>query len=274
MITNIKDCLYDNKFYWNIEYNPNATIENALPNCTTLCYGAIIQDGHKPPVKTIKNASSWHTVLTNGWSYIPYDVDKLEVGDIIEWQKKCHVAVCSKIEENKKIISASWYTGEHGKSVYEGSFDTRYSFGSLQQLSDYMLLNYKTRYFHCWSIDDENKYVGGLPEYILKAPLYSVKRDTNKNQIEVLTYEQNVRNKDNEIVKKAEKGYFNILSTKQDDNYVWYEVNKGLYIAGVNGRVNYLPKNENDLQEQINCLKKENEILKDKLLQINKLSEV
>lgn len=269
MITDIKDCIYNNKYYWS-DLNPNANVTNCLPNCTTLSYGAIIQDGKLPPVSVILNANLWHTVLTNGWTFIKYDENKLEVGDIIEWTADNHVAIVSKIEEDKKIISASFYTGQDGTSKSK-----RTKFASMEQVSNFMLTNYEKRYFHCWDILEECKWVGGLPQYILKHPLYSVKRNTNKDQIEVLTFEQNVRDNDNNILKKAEKGYYNVLSTKENNGYLWYEVEPNKFIAQVDDRVVFLPcEDDESLIEENKRLKKENEDLKSLLRQINKLSEV
>lgn len=269
MITNIKDCKYNNEYYWS-KLNPNANVDYCLPNCTTLCYGAIIQDGKLPPVKSILNASKWHTVLTNGWTFIKYDPSRLEVGDAVEWEGRNHVAIVSRIDEGKKIVSASFYTGQDGTA-----YSKRTNFDTMEQVSNFMITNYQFRYFHCWDLNDEIKSVGGLPDYILKHPLYSVKRNTNKDQIEVLTFEQNVRDAKNNILKKADKGFFNILSTKQQDGYIWYEVEKNKYIAGVDGRVVFLPKEADEsIIEENKRLKKENEDLKSLLRQINKLSEV
>lgn len=268
MITNIKDCIYDNKYYWS-GLNPNANVTNCLPNCTTLCYGAIIQDGKLAPVSRIPNANLWHTVLINGWSYIDYDVEKLEVGDIVEWTNKNHVAVVSKITEDKKIVSASFYTGEDGTSK-----SGRNSFSNMEQVNNFMLTNYEVRYFHCWDIVEEQKWVGGLPKYILKHPLYSVKRNTNVNQIEVLTFEQNVRDRNNNILKKAEKGFYNVLSTTENNGYTWYEVEDNKYIAGVEGRVVYYPSEEDEsIIEENKRLKQENAELKERLNKIKELAE-
>lgn len=273
MITDIKKVVYDVKYFWDLKYNPNATIQNALPNCTTLAYGLIIADGKLPPVKTITNAGTWDSVLSNGWIAVDYSKDNIEVGDILQWKKKGHVATISRISEDKIIVSSSFYTGEHGCSIYNGKYDTRNSFKSLKQLSDFMLENYKNRYFHCWDIDEEFKWVSGVAEKILKHPLYSVKENKSKNQIEVLTFEQNVRDKKNNILKKAEKGFFNVLSTTEMNGMLWYEVEKNKYIAQVDGRVVYHEAQSDDNKE-LEELKKENQELKRILKEINKLSEV
>lgn len=264
MITNIKDVIYDKEYFWDIKLNPNATIKNALPNCTTCAYGLIIAEGKLSPVSDIVSAGSWDKYLSNGWMSVDYDSELIEVGDIIQWIDKGHVATISKIDGDKKIVSASFYTGEHGTSIYEGQYDTRH-FNSLKELSDFMLEKYPNRYFHVWDIEEECRWVGGLPNKILKHPLYSIKRDLSVNQIEVMTYSQNVRNNDNTILKKTEKGYYNVLSTKENNGYVWYEVEPNMYIAGVEDRVVYLPKSDDKKYEE---LLKENLILKDKLERI------
>lgn len=268
MRTSIEGLGFNNKFYWDESINPNATIPNALPNCTTFLYGAVKEDGHRSPVSKILNANKWHEVLINGWSYIPFDINKIEVGDGLEWTNKCHVCGVSRITEDKIIISSSWYTGEHGSSYYDGKFDSRESFISLEQLSDYMLLNYPNRFFHCWSLEEEIKRVGEKPQFILKAPLYSVKRNTNKNQIQVLTDIQNVRNENLEVIKRAESGYYNVLSTREENGYLWYEVEKNRYIAQVNGRVMYLPKDTD-----YDVIVEENRILKDKIKRIKEICD-
>lgn len=264
MYTNIKDVVYDNKYFWDINLNPNATIKNALPNCTTCAYGLIIAEGKLPPVSDIVGAGIWDKYLTNGWMSIDYDSELIEVGDILQWTEKGHVATISKIDGDKKIVSASFYTGEHGTSIYEGGYDTRH-FNSLKELSDFMLEKYPNRYFHVWDIEEECRWVGGLPNKILKHPLYAIKRDISVNQIEVMTYSQNVRNNDNTILKKAEKGYYNVLSTKENNGYVWYEVEPNKFIAGVEDRVIYLPESDEKKYEE---LLKENLLLKDKLERI------
>lgn len=271
MRTTSKGLEYPNKYYWNKSVNPYGDITNGLADCTCFAYGAIIEDGHRPCTSRICNADSFHKYLINGWTYIPFDISKLEIGDIIEWSRKCHVAVVSDTQRN---ISGSFYTGMHGKAYWGGGFDTR-SFTSLQEMSDWMITNYPTRFFHHWDIATENKWVGGDPDYILKHPLYSVAENRNVDQIQVLTNEQNVRNNDNEILCCAESGFYNVLSTKDSNGYTWYEVEKGKYIAGVKGRVVYIPKTDDDTDYKELCerLLKENKDLSERLDEIMKICQ-
>lgn len=255
-------------FYWNSMVNPNATIVNGLANCTTLAYGMIIEDGRKRPVKEIVNANKWHEYLTNGW--MAADYRKGEIGDIIQWVAKCHVAVVSGDE----MISGSYYTGEHGTAYYGGHFDSRSEIRSLKELSDFMVKNYPTRFFHYWSVEKESEMVGGKPEHILLHPLYSVPKDETRDQIEVMTWEQNVRNDNNDILRKAEKGFFNVLSQKERNGYTWIEVEKGKYIALIDGRVEYRRARSAEmdaLKKENEALKKENEVLAEKLKEIQEI---
>ena len=259
---------YPNSYYWDIDKNPYASVLNGLADCTAFSFGAVIEDGHRPVVSRVCNANNYHKFLINGWSYINYDESKLEIGDIIEWQSKCHVAV---YVGNGKI-SGSFYTGIHGKAYYNGKFDTR-NFKSLKEMSDWMFTNYPTRTFHCWNIEEESRWVGSTPELILKHPLYSVVENPSVDQIYVSGDDMNVRNDKNEILKRAEKGYYNVLGWKDANGYRWYEVEKGKYIANVESRVTFIPAKD-DLVTRLQILEKENEELKKILKEINRLSEV
>lgn len=265
---NIGDFAYGGKYHdycWNPSYNPNATIENGLANCTTMsiAFSFIL---HMPyPVTRIVSAGNWHKVLTNGYEYKPYGTCQIKVGDILEWPD--HVATVIEIKEGEALLGCSWYTGEHGQSIYDGKYDTR-PFSSLKQLSDFMVENYPYRFYHESLLYKESQEVGGMPLYVLVAPksVDPVERDEYRNQIEVLTNEQNIRDNDNKIVGVAKKGFYNVYATKQNNGYVWYEVENNRYIAGVNGRVVYLPARD-DIEE----LKKENAELKQALKQINEI---
>lgn len=266
---NLNDFAYGGKYNdycWNTSYNPNATIENGLANCTTMAI-AFSYILHTPyPVTKIVSAGNWHKVLTNGWTYKPYGSCQIKVGDIIQWSD--HVATVIEIKEGEALLGCSWYTGEHGKSIYDGKYDTR-PFSSRKELSDFMVKNYPYRFYHESDLYKEAQEVGGMPLYVLVAPetVKPVKRDTTRNQIEVLTDEQNIRDNKNNIVGVAQKGCYNVYNEKVSNGYIWYEVANDRYIAGVSGRVIYLPA-EDDIEE----LKAEVERLKKKLDEIQKLA--
>lgn len=257
---NIEDFSFGGRFHdycWNPSYNPNATIENGLANCTTMSFAFSLILHFPTPVKRIVSAGNWHRVLDNDYTYYPYGTCQIKVGDILEWSD--HVATVIEIKEGEPIVGSSWYTGEHGKSIYDGKYDTR-NFSSLKELSDFMIQNYPYRFYHECSLYDESNMVGGLPLYVLKGTEFSpVERDESKNQIEVLTDEQNIR-KDGKVIGVAKKGYYNVLSIKED-NLLWYEIQPNLFIAQVDNRVKYLP-----------CTYKEEiEILREKLRRIKEI---
>lgn len=261
-MANINDFAYEGKykrFVWDISYNPNATIENGMANCTTLAY-AYAYINHKPlPVKKIVSAGNWNRVLTNGWKAELYGSIPLKKGDILEWDD--HVATMISTDR----LASSFYTGEHGKSIYEGKYDTR-NFASLKEMSDWMVANYPYRFYHETDVATESNQIGSLPKYILVSPesVEPVQRDPGRDQIEVLTNEQNIRDNDGNIVGVAESGFYNVYGSKQANGYIWYMVAENRYIALVKGRVVFLPSNYEEL-------KKENEELKRRLEEISKL---
>ena len=265
MRTTADGLAYPNKYYWDINRNPYASVLNGLADCTCYCYGAVIEDGHRPVVSRVCNANNFHKYLINGWSCIPFDESKLEKGDVIEWADHCHVAVYV----GGGNIAGSYYTGMHGRAYWNGKFDTR-SFTSLKEMSDWMVANYPTRLFHNWSIEEESRWVGGQPTYILKHPLYSVAENPGVDQIFVSGDDMNVRNNSNEILKRAEKGYYNVLSYKDSGGYRWYEVEKNKYIANVESRVRFIPADSTEIL----LLKAEIERLNNILKEIHTLSEV
>lgn len=255
-------------FFWNPSYNANATIENGLANCTTLAIGLCYLQGLPLTVSRIGNANVWDRLLTNGWTSKPYGSVTLKVGDKLQWVEHCHVATVIEIQNGEAILGCSWYTGEHGVSVYDGEFDTRH-FTSLPMLSDFMVNNYPYRFYHEATISEESTQVGGLPDNVLVAPQQIRPVDENSlvNQIHVLTNEQNIRDNDNNIIAVAKSGFYDVYTTKESHGYTWYEIQENAFIAGVKGRVIYIPA-KSDYEK----LKKENEELKLKLKQISEIA--
>lgn len=265
---NIEDFVYNGKYHdycWNYSYNPNATIENCLANCTTLAI-AFSYIHHLPyPVSRIVSAKNWNKVLINGWKAVPYGSCEIKVGDIIQWVDNVHVATVIDIKEGEPYLGCSWYTGIHGTAMYEGQYDTRDGLNTLQEVSDFMSQNYPYRLYHEATLYEESQRVGGLPEYVLVAPVgvEPVAEDKTRDQIHVLTNEQNIRDNGNNIVGVAKEGYYNVFHVKRSNGYDWYEVADDRYIAGVSGRVVFIPA-ESDLR-------RENEELKETIRQINEL---
>ena len=268
----LNDFVYGGKYHqfvWDVINNPNATIQNGLANCTTLAisFSYILKKPY--PVTIIKSASVWDKYLTNGWTCKPYGSVEPKVGDIIQWVNNCHVATVIGTKDGEPWLGCSWYTGEHGKSTWNGGYDPRTSIHSLPELSDFMSKNYPYRMYHETTLKDEANRTGGMPEHILVAPrsiIKAVDEDKSRDQIDVLTNEQNVRNKDLDIVGVAQEGFHNVLSVMKADGNLWYEVQKNRYIAQVDGRVVFIPA-EGDIE----ALRKENEELKARLLKIKEI---
>lgn len=255
------------------ENNPNATVPNCIPNCTTLAYGL----AYIKPVSRIVNASNWHNYLTNGWTYERFDRSRVKPGDIIEWVQGVHVAIVDAVVGGVIYVHSSWYTGDHGVAIWNGQFDTR-SFTSLKGVSDFMSTNYPTRMYHYWDLDREIGGIGSQPEYLLVSPtkIKPVDENPNVDQIHVLTDSQNVRDNDNNIVGVAEHGYYNVLQTKLSHGYTWYEVYPNMYIAGVDGRVEFIESSDEikKLKKEIARLQKLVDSYEERLKQIHVLSEV
>ena len=244
-------------FFWE-DMNPYASIQNGLGNCTNMTYGDCLIDGWTPITKA-PNANNWH-LYANG-EVIPFDISLVKVGDVIEWVEGCHVARVDEIIDGMPFLNCSWYTGIHGVAKYDGEWDKR-PFTSMQQLSDFMVNNYPTRMYHHWSLERENSGVGASPRYIIRRPnvIKADGEDKAIDQIKVLTNEQNVRtapNTNSQIVGVAQSGFYDVYGTFNDGKYTWYQIKETLYIAGVNGRVEFI-ESEDDIKK----LKREIELLK------------
>ena len=245
----IQDLSYNGKYReqcWDKRFNPNADIENGLANCTTAVYAFCLIEGDPIPVSRIVSANRWHEVLINDWTYIPYDPNEVEVGDIIEWVQGCHVAKVGDIVDGKPYINGSYYTGEHGVSVYNKKYDTR-PWKSCEDMCSFFIANYPERFYHYWSLEKESSMCGSAPEYILKRPktIIPVAEDSSVNQVETTDNTLRIRlgaNLDSKIVGHVKIGFYNVLSiveaTEEDKMRepqlrCWYEIAKGKYIANV-----------------------------------------
>ena len=161
-----------NNYFWNPSYNPGASYENCLANCTTYAYGRILEAGDPAPISGWHSAAAWHLNLINGWTVLPYSPHTVMVGDLVEWVSNNHVAVLEAADPNLGIlyVSDSYYTGDHGVSYWQGSYDLRTAavMGStMQSVSNWMIANYPGRFFHYGNMYES---VGSDPDYILRNP--------------------------------------------------------------------------------------------------------
>lgn len=268
-------------YFFNLEYNLLATLQNCLANCTCLTIGLCYVMKKPLVIKgAIPSASLWDSYYNkDDYRLIKFDKSKLKVGDVIQWKKNCHVCTIADIVGDQVYVHSSWYTGEHGKSKYNGKYDTRTSFKSMKDWADWCINNYAYRYYHYVTLEEECNGIGGQPEYIISLMnnIKPVEENKSVNQIKVNTNEQNIRDDNNNIVGVAQKGYYNVLSQKESNGYIWNEVADGCYIASgdkVGDRVVYIPKEEMDYQKlYIQAMQLNNE-LKERLNKINELSEV
>lgn len=286
---NINDLSFGGRYHnecWNPQFNKEATIPNALANCTAGVIAFCLIERDPLPVSVISDASNWHNYLTNGWRCIDFDESKIKVGDIVQWVDKCHVCKVADIKDGTIYINGSFYTGEHGVAYYQGKYDTRNRFKSLQELSDFMVNEYPTRFYHHWTLDKESQMVGGKPEHIFVCPdnVSPVDRNTNVNQIQTTDEGLRIRTEpslNGEIVGHVQIGYYNVLQTKDADGYTWYEIGTNRWCADVS--TIYLPKQDDiiaqiqryfdAMKSEVSNLTDENEKLKQKLNEIKAICE-
>lgn len=157
------------QYYWNTSYNPNATFENCMANCTTYAYGRVRENGLPAPVTRIRNANLWHTVVNTsaGWTLLNYSQGmSLQSGDILEWSAN-HVAVVETYGTNPGV-SGSWYTGDDGTSSSDRS--TAVMGSTLASVSNWMVSHYSNRFYHYVTMTTENNNAGGgaYPQYVLR----------------------------------------------------------------------------------------------------------
>lgn len=269
-------------FFFNPNKNPSAHKNICIANCTGGVLGYCLIEGEPFPITELHNANVWHKYITDDYSLTSYAKSKLKKGDVIEWVNKCHVVKVADVIDGQVFVHSSWYTGEHGKSVYNGDFDTRNRFETMEEWANWCILNYPYRYYHYCTLEEEIKGVGGQPQYILSLKtkiIYPIGENKNVNQVEICTDEQNIRDNPNgNVIGKAMHGYYDVLSRTEKDSYVWNEVEKGIYVASggnVGDRVIYIPATNNDYYKELYWKEvEENKVLKNKLEEIKKIAEV
>ena len=268
-------------YFFDPNLNPSAYKNICIANCTGGVLGYCLIEGDPFPVSQLRNANVWHKYITKDYSLTSYAKSKLKKGDVIEWINKCHVVKVADVIDGEVYVHSSWYTGEHGKSVYNGDFDTRNGFSTMEQWANWCLKNYAYRYYHYCTIEEEIKGVGGTPEYILSLNtkiIYPVERNASVDQLQVNTDEQNIRdNPDGNVIGKAKQGYYNVLSRTDKNGYTWNEVEEGIYIASggnVGDRVVFIPATNDDYYKELYWQEvEENKKLKNQLDQIARLCE-
>lgn len=251
-------------------------IEYIIPNCTVGVYVTALIQGLPKPVKTIVSAKNYHKEVNteDGWVAIPYTKGmQLQPHDIVEWDCN-HVAYVVGNGTNPNIY-ASWWTNYNGTSK-GNRYDTKQT-KSLKETSEYFYAKYKNRYFHEKTFENEkiNAGDGKNPTYVLRytkptvPTIKTVEKDSTKDQIYVSHAEQNIRDeadKKSALTGLSEIGYYNVLSKSVKTDYTWYNIGQDLWIAGVSGRVEFIPKDKTDY-------KKLYEEAKNKLSEINELAK-
>lgn len=162
-------------WYWDYPTNPGAyydpslgTYDLALPNCTTLAYGRIIENGDPIPISGWHAAQNWHLALANNWTYIPYDFNRVRPGDILEWSgSRNHVAVVEKIENGIIYVSESIYCDDYG--VGTGYRSPAVWGNTKQSVNDHGLTYFPNYYYHYGQMSYAYGY-NVPPDYILLNP--------------------------------------------------------------------------------------------------------
>lgn len=174
------------RFYWDIDYNPDARYSSCLANCTCLAYGRCLEEGCRGPVQytrewSLPSASSWHSRLINGWTAETYSsyLSSAKPGDIVEWSRGNHVAVIEAVSGSTLYCSSSLYTGNNGRAYVipddpTSGYSPRTSdvMGStLQDVSNWMIANHERRFYDYRTANYISTYTIGLaPDYILVNP--------------------------------------------------------------------------------------------------------
>jgi hypothetical protein len=146
--------------------------------------------GAPGPISGWHNAMAWHNSLTNGWTYIPYALSDLKVGDIVEWVSGNHVAVVEYIDDQNNVyVSQSYYCDDNGQAT--ANTRSWQLWGSTpQSVDNYGYSHWPTRYFNYGLVTSAAL---GYPDYILRNPVdydpaqfkYFIKRGKKRRKIYV-----------------------------------------------------------------------------------------
>lgn len=164
-------------YYWTQAYNRYANFYNCLANCTCYCYGRVQEEGDPAPLaydpeEPVPGASHWmwYPNEADGWSVSQFSGHQAEVqpGDIFVWDSGNHVAVVETVITSRSwTISESIYTGNDG-TVSSDRTAAVMGGSSMENVSDWMIANYPTRFFNYRTLDIDNG--GSWPDYVLWNP--------------------------------------------------------------------------------------------------------
>lgn len=155
------------------------------------------------------------------------------------------------------------YDGEHGHVIFmeTDTMTSEYRSGDPNSFRNAKLGDYK----------------GNLLG-VLHYPYDTVKtvdRNEKVNQIQTTDISLRIRKEPSlsgEVVGHVQIGFYNVLSQKENDGYIWYEIAKDRWCANVT--VTYLPSDEDDIIKQIeryfNEMKQQVNVLKDENTELKK----
>lgn len=110
-------------------------------------------------------------------------------------------------------------------------------------------------------IGDFNGKLLGVLHYPYQ-PVMPVERNENAPQIKTTDETLRIRKEpslNGEIVGHVQLGFYNVLSTKENDGYTWYEISPNRWCANIT--TEYLPPSEDDfikkIEEYFNAMKRE-----------------
>lgn len=156
-------------YYWNSSYNPGASFDYCMANCTTFAYGRVRENGLPRPITAFPDANLWHNYVNTAddWELINYTSNmQLQAGDIVEWEVN-HVAVVETSGTNP-YVSGSWYTGDD--KTGSSNRTTAVMGSTLASVSAWMVANVPNRFYHYVTLSDENANAGGhaSPKYVIR----------------------------------------------------------------------------------------------------------